>query len=326
MQPPDIPETEDQRIAELRSLLLLDSSPEERFDRITRVAKQLFDVPIALVSLVDTDRQWFKSCIGLDVSETGRDISFCGHAILNDDVFIVENALKDIRFSDNPLVKGGPEIRFYAGAPIAMPSGNKLGTLCIISPKARTFGADQSALLNDLSKIVINELISQQAATQDVLTGIYNRRGFDMLAKKTIANCARYGWKTTLIYFDLNKFKEINDTYGHQTGDVALTSFTQLLTSIVRDSDIIARLGGDEFVVMLMSTDIKSAFSKIESFMKELQKFNLESSQPFQLSASYGAVEYSVDKHSTVEELICEADRLMYVQKQKGKALKILRS
>lgn len=320
MQPPDIPETEDQRIAELRSLLLLDSSPEERFDRITRVAKQLFDVPIALVSLVDTDRQWFKSCIGLDVSETGRDISFCGHAILNDDVFIVENALKDIRFSDNPLVKGGPEIRFYAGAPIAMPSGNKLGTLCIISPKARTFGADQSALLNDLSKIVINELISQQAATQDVLTGIYNRRGFDMLAKKTIANCARYGWKTTLIYFDLNKFKEINDTYGHQTGDVALTSFTQLLTSIVRDSDIIARLGGDEFVVMLMSTDIKSAFSKIESFMKELQKFNLESSQPFQLSASYGAVEYSVDKHSTVEELICEADRLMYVQKQKGKA------
>lgn len=320
MQPPDIPETEDQRIAELRSLLLLDSSPEERFDRITRVAKQLFDVPIALVSLVDTDRQWFKSCIGLDVSETGRDISFCGHAILNDDVFIVENALKDIRFSDNPLVKGGPEIRFYAGSPIAMPSGNKLGTLCIISPKARTFGADQSALLNDLSKIVINELISQQAATQDVLTGIYNRRGFDMLAKKTIANCARYGWKTTLIYFDLNKFKEINDTYGHQAGDVALTSFTQLLTSIVRDSDIIARLGGDEFVVMLMSTDIKSAFSKIESFMKELQKFNLESSQPFQLSASYGAVEYSVDKHSTVEELICEADRLMYVQKQKGKA------
>ena len=320
MQPPDIPETEDQRIAELRSLLLLDSSPEERFDRITRVAKQLFDVPIALVSLVDTDRQWFKSCIGLDVSETGRDISFCGHAILNDDVFIVENALKDIRFSDNPLVKGGPEIRFYAGSPIAMPSGNKLGNLWIISPKARTFGADQSALLNDLSKIVINELISQQAATQDVLTGIYNRRGFDMLAKKTIANCARYGWKTTLIYFDLNKFKEINDTYGHQAGDVALTSFTQLLTSIVRDSDIIARLGGDEFVVMLMSTDIKSAFSKIESFMKELQKFNLESSQPFQLSASYGAVEYSVDKHSTVEELICEADRLMYVQKQKGKA------
>ena len=94
MQPPDIPETEDQRIAELRSLLLLDSSPEERFDRITRVAKQLFDVPIALVSLVDTDRQWFKSCIGLDVSETGRDISFCGHAILNDDVFIVEMGAK----------------------------------------------------------------------------------------------------------------------------------------------------------------------------------------------------------------------------------------
>jgi diguanylate cyclase (GGDEF)-like protein len=316
MQPPDLPDTEDQRIAELRSLLLLDSSPEERFDRITRVAKQLFDVPIALVSLIDTDRQWFKSCFGLDTSETGRDVSFCGHAILGDDVFIVENALKDLRFSDNPLVTGGPEIRFYAGAPIAMPSGNKLGTLCIISPEIREFSPDQSALLHDLSKIVINELVSQQAATQDALTGINNRRGFEMLANKTLANCARYGWKTTLIFFDLNKFKEINDTYGHQTGDDALINFSDLLSSIVRESDIIARLGGDEFVVMLMNTDTKTAHSKVASFVQELETFNQNSRQAFQLCTSYGVVEYTPDKHKNLEELICAADRLMYLQKQ----------
>lgn len=318
MLPPDIPDTEDERIAELRSLLLLDSSPEERFDRITRVAKHLFDVPIALVSLVDTDRQWFKSCVGLDASETGRDVSFCGHAILGNHVFVVENALKDIRFSDNPLVLGGPEIRFYAGAPIAMPSGNKLGTLCIISNEAKEFGPDQQELLHDLSKIVINELVSQQAATLDVLTGIHNRRGFDMLATKTIANCARYGWKTTLVYFDLNRFKEINDTFGHQAGDQALIDFSELLSKIVRESDIIARLGGDEFVVMLMSTDVTTANSKVASFIKELEQYNLNSSQPFELNTSYGVVEYELDKHENLDALICEADRLMYRQKQEN--------
>lgn len=318
MLAPEIPDTEDERIAELRSLLLLDSSPEERFDRITRVAKQLFNVPIALISLVDTDRQWFKSCVGLDASETGRDVSFCGHAILENRVFVVENTLKDIRFSDNPLVLGGPEIRFYAGAPIAMPSGNKLGTLCIISPEAREFGPDQEALLNDLAKIVINELVSQQAATLDILTGIHNRRGFEMLANKAIANCARYGWRATLVYFDLNKFKEINDTYGHQAGDQALIDFSGLLTQIVRESDIIARLGGDEFVVMLMSTDVATAHAKVDCLMQELKQHNTNTGRPFELSASYGIVEYELDKHENLEQLIGEADRLMYQQKQKN--------
>jgi diguanylate cyclase (GGDEF)-like protein len=318
MQSPEIPVTEDERIAELRSLLLLDSSPEERFDRITRVAKQLFGVPIALVSLIDTDRQWFKSCVGLDASETGRDISFCGHAILSDDVFIVENTLKDLRFNDNPLVTGGPEIRFYAGAPLAMPSGNKLGTLCIISPEAREFNAEQSALLHDLSKIVISELVSQQAATQDALTGIHNRRGFEILAQKTMANSARYGWKSTLVFLDLDKFKEINDTYGHKVGDQALIDFSRLLTQIVRESDIVARLGGDEFVVMLMNSEEGKARYKVESFIQKLKAHNEQAAHPYELSASYGIVEYLPDKHANLEDLISAADSLMYHHKQKS--------
>lgn len=319
MQPPKTPDLENERIAELRSLLLLDSSPEERFDRITRVAKQLFNVPIALVSLIDTDRQWFKSCDGLDATETGRDISFCGHAILGDEVFIVENALKDIRFSDNPLVTEGPEIRFYAGAPIAMPSGNKLGTLCIISPEPREFTAEQSELLHDLAKIVISELVSQQAATQDALTGVNNRRGFEMLANKVISNCARYGWETTLIYFDLNKFKEINDTYGHKSGDQALIDFTELVSQIVRESDILARLGGDEFVIMMMSTDAATAQTKVNCLLQALDKYNQETSQPYELKASYGIVQYASAQYNNLEDLISAADGLMYQNKQKNK-------
>ncbi|MBQ0732411.1 MAG: sensor domain-containing diguanylate cyclase [Oleispira antarctica] len=317
MQPPEIPDTEDERIAELRSLLLLDSSPEERFDRITRVAKQLFNVPIALVSLIDTERQWFKSNVGLDATETGRDISFCGHAILGEDVFIIENAAEDERFSDNPLVAEGPEIRFYAGAPLAMPSGNNLGTLCIISPEPRKFGPEQSILLHDLSKIVISELVSQQAATQDALTGIHNRRGFEILAQKSMANSARYGWKSALVFLDLNKFKEINDTYGHQAGDQALVDFSRLLTQMVRESDIIARLGGDEFVVMLMNSEEAEAREKVKVFMQELKQYNQQHNQPYELCASYGIVEYVPEDHASLEELISAADELMYHNKQK---------
>ena len=114
---PDIPENEKERLTTLRKLELLDILPEEVYDRITRMAFRYFNVPIALVSLIDDKRQWFKSKQGLDVDETARDISFCGHAINSDHPFVIKNALEDDRFHDNPLVTDGPEIRFYAGRP-----------------------------------------------------------------------------------------------------------------------------------------------------------------------------------------------------------------
>ena len=112
MEAPSMPGDETERLCALHTLNLLDSLPESRFDRLTRLAKQLFQVPIALVSLVDSDRQWFKSRQGLDASETPRDISFCGHTILGGEIFCIPDTLKDARFSDNPLVSGEPHIRF----------------------------------------------------------------------------------------------------------------------------------------------------------------------------------------------------------------------
>lgn len=132
MQIPAKPADEPARLDALRALNILDTSPEERFDRLTRLAKRLFDVPIALVSLVDVDRQWFKSCVGLDASETPRDISFCGHAIVGDEILMIRDTLVDERFHDNPLVTGAPHIRFYAGCPLRVPNGSKIGTLCLI--------------------------------------------------------------------------------------------------------------------------------------------------------------------------------------------------
>src|SRR5690554_558783 len=118
MKIPERPPEEGQRLSALETLQLLDTPPEERFDRVTRLAAQLFDVPIALVSLVDKDRQWFKSCYGLGVKETARDISFCGHAILGADILVVERAREDNRCTDNLLVTGQPNMGAYAGGPL----------------------------------------------------------------------------------------------------------------------------------------------------------------------------------------------------------------
>ena len=158
MEKPDNPDNELQRIAALHALKILDTGSEPRFDRITRVAKQHFQVPIALVSLVDRDRQWFKSRQGLDATETPRDISFCGHAILGGDIFYVPNALEDPRFADNPLVTDGPKIRFYAGAPLRASEGLRIGTLCIIDDHPRQFTQSELAVLRDLADIVEDEL------------------------------------------------------------------------------------------------------------------------------------------------------------------------
>lgn len=148
---------ESSRIQTLHSLNVLDTPPEERFDRITKIAQIMFDVPIALVSLVDSDRQWFKSCAGLSVTETPRSMSFCSHAILNEDVMTVNDATQDERFANNPLVTGNPNIRFYAGKPIRHPDGEMLGTLCIIDTKPRVFSRADKSVLIDLANWVESE-------------------------------------------------------------------------------------------------------------------------------------------------------------------------
>lgn len=158
MQEPSIPDDEAQRIATLHALNILDTPLEERFERITRLARHILAVPVALVSLVDSKRQWFKSCQGLDVRETPRNISFCGHAILGSDVFVVEDALLDARFADNPLVIGEPHIRFYAGQPLRTKNGSGLGTLCIIDYKPRHLSETELTLLRDLAAMVEDEL------------------------------------------------------------------------------------------------------------------------------------------------------------------------
>ncbi|MFZ5589416.1 MAG: putative bifunctional diguanylate cyclase/phosphodiesterase [Pseudomonadota bacterium] len=164
MKEAPLPPDESVRLSTLYALSILDTPPEARFDRITRLAMRLFDVPIALITLVDAERQWFKSCQGLDVSETPRGISFCGHAILEDRALVVSDALLDERFADNPLVTGEPHIRFYAGFPITAPNGSRLGTFCIIDRRPRHLNQEQLDTLRDMAVWAQDELYNAELA------------------------------------------------------------------------------------------------------------------------------------------------------------------
>ena len=153
-----IPDDEQERLAALKRYQILDTLPEMDFDDFTKLASHICGTPIALISLVDESRQWFKSAVGLDAKETPRDVAFCSHAILQDDIFVVPDSFKDDRFHDNPLAVEAPYVRSYAGVPLSTPSGHKIGTLCVIDSNPRDFSEQQKQALKALARQVVNQM------------------------------------------------------------------------------------------------------------------------------------------------------------------------
>ncbi len=319
MQAAEIPRDEAKRLKALRMLGVLDTPAEERFDRLTRLARRSFGVPIALVSLIDANRQWFKSRQGLEATETPRDISFCGHAILGSDTLVIPDAHADERFADNPLVTAEPCIRFYAGRPISAPDGCKIGTLCLIDSEPRSFTDEDLELLDDLAEMVEDELTACQIASIDELTGLSNRRGFHALAQTVLALCQRLQKSASLLFIDLDGFKPINDRFGHEEGDRALREVADMLVDAFRNSDVIARLGGDEFGVLL--THVSAAELKIpmERFAQRVQLRNAAPEARYAIGYSVGVATSEPEQPLCLEELMSQADRLMYEKKQENK-------
>ncbi len=313
-----LPEFEDERLAVLQSLAVLDTPPEQRFDHVTRLARRVFGVPMALVSLVDADRQWFKSRDGLEATQTARDISFCGHAILQEEVMVVDDATLDLRFHDNPLVTGQPHIRFYAGCPLKVPTGHKVGTLCILDTRQRSLNDDDLALLRDLAQMVSQDLASAQIASEDALTGLMNRRGFDQLAPRVLEACRHAGHELGLVYFDLNGFKRINDTFGHGEGDRALRTFAGVLRRAFRKDDVVARLGGDEFVALLPSAGQAQAAGVVERVATLLRAEVESTALPYTIEASAGFAAFDARVHAGLPDLLAQADHTMFALKPRG--------
>ncbi|RQM75355.1 sensor domain-containing diguanylate cyclase [Aeromonas jandaei] len=313
MQPlHETPDPDFLRLDALRRLQALDSPTEERFIRITRMARNIFDVPIALISFEDNEHGWAKPCYGLNMHESIPNISFCRNEFLKKSMLVIEDATQDPLYAENPLAIGEPYIRFYAGHSLVITNGLHIGSLCIIDRKPRVFGDKERALFTDLASTVESELRAVQMATIDELTGITNRRGFILLAERYLQHAFRTKRSLSLLFIDLNNFKSINDRFGHDVGDDALCQAARLINMIFRSSDVCARLGGDEYVVLLpeeSSEYFKYMRSRIVSAFEE---FNVHSGKPYTLSCSIGMVSYDPATPPDLNMLLRLADEEMY--------------
>ena len=472
----DRPTNEISRIQTLESYDILDTLPEQAYDDITYLASRIFKTPISLVSLVDSERQWFKSRQGLDALETHRDYAFCDHAIRQPDhVFVIPDTHQDSRFIDNVLVTGAPFIRFYAGAPLVTPSGNVLGTLCVIDREPRKLSEADKKTLSALARLVMtqlelrlslieaeknnenlrviqaskresderfqafmantpavtfiknkdgkytfankkffnvfnkshdqvigktdydlwpsetaailrqndqlilknhmpmsleestpntdgslsywlsckfplhdvenNELIAgisfditdrkfyeiqmeeyqrrlesaitelERLSTTDALSGLKNKGAFTPRLDDEIARAKRYSLPLSLLFLDIDKFKEFNDTFGHPAGDEAIQEVSRIIEKYTRPSDFVARVGGEEFAVILPCTDAQGAF-----IMAERLRRGVESAiwTKRQVTVSVGLAEIS-DTLADSDCLTKAADKALYEAKHQGR-------
>jgi|GEM_PF-4809594 len=492
-----IPENERARLAALRELGILDSPVEPEFERLTALAARLCHAPIALLSLVDAERQWFKSAYGLDFRETHRDISLCAHAIGGDGTMAVEDATADERFADNPMVTGSLGIRSYVGALVTTGDGHRLGTLCVMFDEPTRLGEEQISglellaaqaacqietrhrlaeaqdarlrleekaadlmfardtlqrqagqlihiaeerdILNrrndqyqrfiealfttmpipifardtngivthanpaysslfDIPGGIIGRHVSdilpgyyaqatlendrelfasgrdtdihekrldyndgrqprdivvhkatlkteegvvegvvgaiidvteeralrahlEDLAATDPLTGAFNRRAFTERALSEIERCQRLEHALSMILFDLDHFKKLNDTYGHQAGDAALKSVTALFRdSLRRPTDILGRMGGEEFAIMAVDCDIVEAMALAERLRARLEGSPVRWSQcDLSLTASFGVTRVMETGQSGLDLAMRQADKALYAAKENGR-------
>jgi diguanylate cyclase (GGDEF)-like protein len=316
--PPQHPE-ETRRLAALHALNILETEREERFDRLTRLAQRVFKTQAAQVNLLDEDRVWFKSSLGFGGAESARNTSFCAHTILDPETTVVGDARLDERFLDNPYVLADPNIRFYAGHPIAAPGGEPVGTLCVFDDAPRDVEDFDREALRELAAMAEAEIASLSLAIGDELTGLSNRRGFEMLGERLLEAARRLGLAVTAIYADLDNMKPINDEHGHDAGDRALVETARILSSVLRNSDLIARLGGDEFCAILAGAEAEEAVVAAARIEAALRERNAATEEPFALGISVGMAEAAPGKEVSLWDLTAAADEAMFAAKRAKK-------
>ena len=311
-----LPDDEERRLAAVKATGLFGTSAEERFDRFTRLARRMFDMPTALVTLVGEETAWVKSCVVRGVREVPREWTFCTHAILQDEVLVVMDTLKDPRFAGNPLVTAEPHLRFYAGCPLRSIDGSRLGTICLFDTQPRIFSTQDRELLRDLAQAVQAEIAAVQLATTDELTQLANRRGLSAVGTNALALCRRFGKHAVLLFLDLNDFKRVNDEFGHAEGDRALREFARILWDEFRESDVVARIGGDEFCILATGASPEACRAPLARFAAKIDARNDAAESVYPLTYSEGWVVYDADRHLTIDDLVSDADRNMYAKKQ----------
>ena len=333
-----IPTNERERLDALFDLQVLDTAPDERLDEIVGLAADLCGTPMAAISLIDSDRQWFVSHRNMPVEHTHRDESFCAHTIMSDQVMVVDDATTDSRFSDNRLVVDHG-FRFYAGAPLISAEGLAIGAICVIDTVPRTIEPWQQKMLQILARqamaqIRLEQLVDSHAdvlddldtahrnldflATHDPLTGVLNRRAVtDLIDGLATAN-ASGSVSTALLFIDLDHFKDVNDTYGHEVGDRVLVTIADRIHLGARGDDAVARLASDEFVVVIPNTALFAPEALARRLLQAISVPVEHKGMGINVSASIGIARWG-DAVLSAGDLIRDAGAAMNYAKLEGR-------
>lgn len=307
---------EELRLQALRRYEILDTAPEETFDRLTRIVAAALKVPIAAISLVDDHRQWFKSRIGLATTETRRSTSFCAHTMLGSGAMVVSDATQDLRFNGNPLVVGDPHIRFYAGYPIVSADGLPLGAVCAIDTAPRDISPQELGLLKDLAALVNEQLELRHLASIDGLTGALRRRTFIDMCDRELLLARRNKVSSSCLMIDADHFKVINDQHGHDVGDQVLEALVATLKAGLRATDIVGRLGGEEFGIFLPGTDLNGCVEVAERLRHMVESLTISTAR-VAVTISIGAAQASMGED--VLSLLHRADTALLKAKRMGR-------
>lgn len=307
------------RLQALYSYQVLDTAREEPFDRVVRVARSVLRAPIALVSLIDRNRQWFKSRSGIMFSEAPREPSLCASTIESDEPFIVADTHADPRFRALPVVVEPPYVRSYVGAPLRTPAGYRIGTLSVMDTEVRQPSLEEVGILTDLAALVMDELGLRLGATTDGLTGALSRRAFLAAAARDIARVRCQGDDLSCVLLDLDHFKRLNDTHGHAAGDRALQEVVALLKSCLRSHDYVGRLGGEEFAIIMPGADGALACEAGERVRQRVMNAWLPAPRgEVGLTISVG-VATLMREDAGIEDLLRRSDEALYAAKANGR-------
>jgi len=310
---------------------------EERFERITRLARRVLKVPVAAITFLNEDKQWFKSVAGWAVTELPHDQSFCPITLASGQITIFEDTSQEANLSQHPLVTTGPQFRFYAGHPIMDENEQLCGTFCVFDQKPRQFSAADKASLIDLAELTQREIFSERMKSahsslmsklgiarresmMDPLTRLWNRRGAGVLMKSALEAANQQRSSVGIAVVDLDNFKQINDTYGHQVGDEVLRKTALRLIQSVRTDDSVCRIGGDEFLLIMKDTDSAIARLTTQRMRETVAESPIATRQgPITITTSVGFTVRSGTERESVDELIEKADTALLKSKAEGR-------
>lgn len=325
------------KIANLHSLDPFYTPLEERFECITRLARRALNVPIAAITVVQGDRQWFKSVAGLQVTELPLSKSLCAEVLKEGKTAIVQDTLNDLYLMSNPLVCGKPNIRFYAGVPLRNSDSKIVGTFCAMDTKPRTPDPKFATILGDLRDMAQRELFSvelsnaqtalvsklgqaRRQAMFDPLTRLWNRRGGTDLLNSAMKDAIKYNHTLGVCLADIDNFKQINDQFGHQVGDQVLRRVAGGIVSSVRPQDIVCRYGGEEFLVIVHDVDEAGCVAIGERICAGMRDLPMKSGvESFAATISVGVALRGKGGAISAEGLIALADKALYESKRSGR-------